>query len=113
MRRQLEKTIKDGQKIRVSFYNTTRIGPDQDVVTMQDPRVLPTLLRGIAWAATDDDARAFVTTYREPSFLAGLAATEGPRHLDADFELVQDTFRRFAEEQRLAAILGYIADCAG
>ena len=46
-----------------------------------------------------DDARAFVTTYREPSFLAGLARTEGPRHLDADFELVQDTFRRFAEEK--------------
>ena len=26
-------------------------------------------------------------------------ATAGPRHLDADFELVQDTFRRFADEQ--------------
>ena len=25
--------------------------------------------------------------------------TEGPRHLDADFELVQDTFRRFADEK--------------
>src|SRR5206468_4842394 len=24
---------------------------------------------------------------------------EGPRHLDSDFEMVQDTFRRFAEEK--------------
>ncbi len=31
--------------------------------------------------------------------LADLAGEEGPRHLDADFEMVQDTFRRFAEEQ--------------
>ena len=28
-----------------------------------------------------------------------LAADEGPRHLDGDFELVQDTFRRFAEDK--------------
>ena len=40
-----------------------------------------------------------MATYRDPAFLAGLAAHEGPRHLDADFELVQDTFRRFAEEK--------------
>ena len=34
------------------------------------------------------------------SGLAGdLAATPGPRHLDGDFQLVADTFRRFAEEQ--------------
>jgi (2S)-methylsuccinyl-CoA dehydrogenase len=46
-----------------------------------------------------DEARTFVTTYRDPAFLAGLAASEGPRHLDADFEMVQDTFRRFAEEK--------------
>jgi (2S)-methylsuccinyl-CoA dehydrogenase len=45
-----------------------------------------------------DEARAFVATYREPAFLAGLA-DEGPRHLDADFEMVQDTFRRFAEDK--------------
>ena len=32
-----------------------------------------------------------------PTFLAGV--TEGPRHLDADFEMVQDTFRRFAEDK--------------
>ncbi len=46
-----------------------------------------------------DEARAFVATYRDPAFLATLAFTEGPRHLDDDFELVQDTFRRFAEEK--------------
>ena len=28
-----------------------------------------------------------------------LAGVDSPRHLDADFELVQDTFRRFAEEK--------------
>jgi (2S)-methylsuccinyl-CoA dehydrogenase len=41
----------------------------------------------------------FVTAYREPEFLAALAGVEGPRHLDDDFELVQDTFRRFAEDK--------------
>ena len=46
-----------------------------------------------------DEARAFVATYRDPAFLAELAFTEGPRHLDDDFELVQDTFRRFAEDK--------------
>jgi (2S)-methylsuccinyl-CoA dehydrogenase len=46
-----------------------------------------------------DGARAFCTTYRAPEFLASLAGQEGPRHLDDDFELVQDTFRRFADEK--------------
>jgi (2S)-methylsuccinyl-CoA dehydrogenase len=46
-----------------------------------------------------DDARSFVARYRQPAFLATLAAKPGPRHLDPDFELVQDTFRRFAEEK--------------
>ena len=46
-----------------------------------------------------DDARPFVATYRAPEFLATLAETEGPRHLDGDFELVQDTFRRFADDK--------------
>ena len=31
--------------------------------------------------------------------LAGLAGEQGPRHLDGDFELVRDTFRRFAEDR--------------
>ncbi len=46
-----------------------------------------------------DPTRAFVATYRAPEFLAALADTPGPRHLDSDFELVQDTFRRFAREK--------------
>ena len=46
-----------------------------------------------------DGARAFCATYRDPAFLASLAGQEGSRHLDDDFELVQDTFRRFADEK--------------
>lgn len=46
-----------------------------------------------------EGARAFCATYRDPGFLAGLAGQEGPRHLDDDFEMVQDTFRRFADEK--------------
>src|SRR5688572_26916675 len=46
-----------------------------------------------------DGARAFCATYRDPAFLASLAGQEGSRHLDDDFELVQDTFRRFAEDK--------------
>src|SRR5262249_6712030 len=45
-----------------------------------------------------DATRDFVAAYRAPEFLAALAA-EGPRHLDEDFELVQDTFRRFADDK--------------
>jgi len=58
--------------------------------------------REAAWGVAPgalDDTRDFVTTYRDPAFLASLAASDGPRHLDSDFELVQDTFRRFAEEK--------------
>ncbi len=43
-----------------------------------------------------DPARPALAAYRDPAFLASLASTEGPRHLDADMELVQDTFRSFA-----------------
>ena len=46
-----------------------------------------------------DSTREFVATFRDPSFLASLADTDGPRGLADDFELVQDAFRRFAEEQ--------------
>lgn len=42
---------------------------------------------------------SFVTTWRDPGLLADLAYEDGPRHLDQDFELVQDTFRRFTDEQ--------------
>ncbi|MHB8328944.1 MAG: acyl-CoA dehydrogenase family protein, partial [Acidimicrobiales bacterium] len=55
-----------------------------------------------AWATATDwlaPAAAFVCAQRQPAVLAGLCATEGPRHLDPDFELVRETFHRFAEEQ--------------
>jgi (2S)-methylsuccinyl-CoA dehydrogenase len=42
------------------------------------------------------DAHDFMTTFREPEFLASLAFTAGPRHLEDEFEMVQDTFRSFA-----------------
>lgn len=41
-------------------------------------------------------AHDFVQTYRAPEFLASLAEVQGPRHLDDEFEMVQDTFRSFA-----------------
>jgi (2S)-methylsuccinyl-CoA dehydrogenase len=44
-------------------------------------------------------AHEFLVFYRDPEFLAALAHVEGPRHLDADFEMVQDVFRRFADEK--------------
>ena len=39
------------------------------------------------------------SAWRTPEFLAALCGEAGPRHLDPDFEMVQDTFRRFAEER--------------
>ncbi len=46
-----------------------------------------------------DEARPFLTTYRDPRYLASLAGVDGDRHLDADFALVRETFHRFALEQ--------------
>ncbi len=46
-----------------------------------------------------DTARAFLAAFRDPAFLAALADVDGTRGLDDDFEMVQDTFRRFAEEK--------------
>jgi (2S)-methylsuccinyl-CoA dehydrogenase len=48
------------------------------------------------WMAPAADT---VAAYRDPAYLASLCGTEWDRHLDADFELVRDTFHRFAEEQ--------------
>ncbi|MEZ5227335.1 MAG: acyl-CoA dehydrogenase family protein [Acidimicrobiales bacterium] len=45
-----------------------------------------------------DATRPFVSTWRDAATLAALAGERGPRHLDQDFELVQDTFRRFGAE---------------
>ncbi|MGE0308874.1 MAG: acyl-CoA dehydrogenase, partial [Acidimicrobiia bacterium] len=49
-----------------------------------------------------DPIREFCATYRDPAYLAAIATSadpSGPRPLDSDFEMVQDTFRRFAEEK--------------
>jgi (2S)-methylsuccinyl-CoA dehydrogenase len=57
--------------------------------------------REAAWgvdAAALDGARAVVAAYRDPAFLASIEGS-GPRHLDDDFEMVQDAFRRFAEDK--------------
>ncbi len=46
-----------------------------------------------------DDTRSFVSAWRNPDVLAAMAYVDGPRHLDSEFELVEDTFKRFATEQ--------------
>lgn len=46
-----------------------------------------------------DAALPFVSAHRDPAWLASLAGQPGPTHLDGDFELVAQTFRRFAEEK--------------
>jgi (2S)-methylsuccinyl-CoA dehydrogenase len=43
-------------------------------------------------------AHDFVTAHRDPEFVAALAATPGPRHLDPEMEMVQDSFRAFATD---------------
>jgi (2S)-methylsuccinyl-CoA dehydrogenase len=45
------------------------------------------------------DAHPFLAKYRTPEFVASLADQPGPRHLDPDFEMVQDTFRSFADNE--------------
>ncbi len=60
---------------------------------------------GVAPGALDE-ARSFLASYRSPDFLASIQGP-GPRHLDDDFEMVQDTFRRFADE-KLAPIAEHI-----
>ena len=45
------------------------------------------------------EAHGVVSAYRDPAFLAALADQQGPRHLDDDMGMVQDTFRRFAEDK--------------
>jgi (2S)-methylsuccinyl-CoA dehydrogenase len=57
--------------------------------------------REAAWgveATALDSARDLATTYRDPAFLASIDGA-GRRHLDDDFEMVQDVFRRFAEDK--------------
>ena len=57
--------------------------------------------REAQWGLVRDplaDAHEFVARYRDPELLASLAAVDSPRHLDPDFEMVQDTFRRFGDD---------------
>ena len=61
-----------------------------------------TLGREQAWgidAGAFGPAMDFVRAHRDPIWLASIAGDGGPRHLDGDFELVAETFRRFAEEK--------------
>src|ERR1035441_7127007 len=54
------------------------------------------------WVVQDDWYRpfaSFVATYRDPKFVADLAENPGPRHLGEDYQMVADTFHRFAFEQ--------------
>lgn len=55
-----------------------------------------------AWGASLDvlaPAWPFVSSFRSPAFLAELCGEQGPRHLDEDLGMVQETFRRFAENE--------------
>jgi len=55
-----------------------------------------------SWGVAPDALAAalpFLRAHRGVETLAALADQPGPRHLDADFELVADTFRRFAEDK--------------
>jgi (2S)-methylsuccinyl-CoA dehydrogenase len=63
--------------------------------------------REAAWGVDPADlapAHDFVTAHRDPAFLEALADPaakhgSGPSHLSDDFELVAETFRRFAEDK--------------
>lgn len=44
-------------------------------------------------------AHDFVVAFSDPSFVASLAATPGPRHLDPDYEMVAETFKAFADKE--------------
>ncbi len=63
--------------------------------------------REAAWGVDPADlasAHDFVAAYRDPEFLEALADElprhgTGPAHLDDDFDMVRDTFHRFAEDK--------------
>jgi (2S)-methylsuccinyl-CoA dehydrogenase len=58
--------------------------------------------REAAWgtsAGWSAPAAEFLAAHRDPRALAALANREGPRHLGPDFELVRETFHRFAEDK--------------
>jgi (2S)-methylsuccinyl-CoA dehydrogenase len=61
-----------------------------------------TLWRESLWGVEPgalDGAADLVRACRSPEYLADLCGEQGPRHLDPDLEMVQDTFRRFAENE--------------
>jgi (2S)-methylsuccinyl-CoA dehydrogenase len=58
--------------------------------------------RQLTWGVDYDPlskTMVFVSAHRDPAWLASLAGEQGARHLDADFEMVADSFRRFAEDK--------------
>ena len=64
------------------------------------------LTREAQWGLTAgclDKAMPFVSRHRDPAWLETLAGRPGPRHLDPDFEMVAETFRRFADEKIVPA----------
>ncbi len=61
-----------------------------------------TFARELEWdveAGAMDELRAFATKYRNPDFVASVATESGPLHLDPEFEMVRDAFRRFANDK--------------
>jgi (2S)-methylsuccinyl-CoA dehydrogenase len=53
------------------------------------------------WGVAPDalaSAHGFVTSYRDPEFLASLALTPGPLHLPDDMDMVRDAFGSFAQD---------------
>jgi len=46
-----------------------------------------------------DTTREFIATYRSPEFLVSLADAEAPSHLNDEFAMVAETFRRFGEDK--------------
>jgi (2S)-methylsuccinyl-CoA dehydrogenase len=58
--------------------------------------------REAAWGTQTDwvaPAAAFLRAGRDPALMASLANVEAPRHVGTDFELVRETFHRFAEDK--------------
>jgi (2S)-methylsuccinyl-CoA dehydrogenase len=55
-----------------------------------------------SWGASArwlDPSAPFVARFRRAEFLADLCGVEGRRHLDTDFEMVRETFHRFAQDR--------------
>ncbi|TAN30870.1 MAG: acyl-CoA dehydrogenase [Actinomycetota bacterium] len=58
--------------------------------------------RELEWdveAGAVDELRSFAAKYRNPDFVASVALESGPLHLDPEFEMVRDAFRRFATDK--------------